>query len=415
MKVCIVGQGYVGLPLAMQSVQAGHEVIGFDVSEQRVSDLLAGTSFTSDIPDEVVLTSLQSGRYKPTHDADALAGFDFAVITVPTPLKDGAPDLSYVESAAELIGRYLRPGATVVLESTSYPGTTEQVVLPLLEKWSGLSSFEFHVGFSPERIDPGNQRWTLANTPKLVSGLSPCCLEAVDEFYRSVVAVTVRTSCIATAELAKIVENTFRHVNIALVNEMAMVSEALGISIWDVLDAASTKPYGFMKFTPGPGVGGHCLPIDPAYLSWQVNRELGQPFRFIELANDVNFRMPHHVVERATRLLNEQCKSVNGSRILILGLAYKAGTADVRESPSLRVVELLQRHGALVSVADPRVDSALSPAVPWQPDTGRPIAEFDLVVLLTDHSEFDDALVSDASLVFDTRHHLRAAPNVRYL
>jgi UDP-N-acetyl-D-glucosamine dehydrogenase len=286
-------------------------------------------------------------------------------------------------------------------------------VLPLLEKWSHLSIFDFHLGFSPERIDPGNRYFGFRNTAKLVSGLLPCCLERVDGFYRSVVDKTVPTASLATAELAKIVENTFRHVNIALVNEMAMMADALGISIWDVLDAAETKPYGFMKFTPGPGVGGHCLPIDPAYLSWRVERELGQPFRFIELANDINFHMPHHVTDRAARMLNVASRSVNGSKVLVLGLAYKAGTGDVRESPSFKVVELLIKGGAQVSLADEWADPAAFPVPAW--DRSTPIEEFDLVVLLTDHPEFTDELVAKATRVLDCRNHFTAASNVERL
>jgi UDP-N-acetyl-D-glucosamine dehydrogenase len=311
------------------------------------------------------------------------------------------------------VGKYLRAGATVILESTSYPGTTEQIVLPLLEKWSQLSIFDFHLGFSPERIDPGNQRYGFRNTAKLISGLQPCCLERVEGFYRTVVDTVVRTPSLAVAEMAKVVENTFRHVNIGLVNEMAMMAEALGISIWDVLDAADTKPYGFMKFTPGPGVGGHCLPIDPAYLSWQVERELGQPFRFIELAQDVNSHMPHHVVDRVAKMLNIACRSVNGSKILVLGLAYKAGTADTRESPSRKVIELLTKRGAQVSLHDPWVGEKLYPVPAWNRLV--PIREFDLVVLLTNHDEFTDELVSTATRVFDTRDHFALATNIERL
>ena len=415
MKVCVIGQGYVGLPLAMEAVRAGHEVAGLEVDLRRMRALRRGKSFTADTSSAELRAALDTGRYVVSNDPKIISDYDIAIITVPTPLKNGVPDLSYVEKAAVTAGRYLRPGATVVLESTSYPGTTEQVVLPLLEKWSQLSTFDFHLGFSPERIDPGNERWHFRNTPKLVSGLQPCCLDIVDSFYRTIVTETVRTESMMTAELAKIVENTFRHVNIALVNEMAMVAQALGISIWDVLAAAETKPYGFMKFTPGPGVGGHCLPIDPAYLSWQVERELGQQFRFIELANDVNFHMPHHVADRAAHLLNADRKAVNGSRVLVLGLAYKAAISDVRESPAFKVIELLQRDGAEVSVADPYADPSRFPAPSWSDVDGCPIGEFDLVVLVTDHPEFDDKLVADARLVLDCRNHLSAGPNIHFI
>ncbi len=415
MKIAIVGQGYVGLPLAIRAVQAGHDVVGFDLDVRRVKALNAAESFTPDITSATLAEALATGRYSVSTDEHVIAGFEVAVITVPTPLKDGAPDLSYVESATAVVGTYLRPGATVILESTSYPGTTEQVVLPLLETSSHLSSLDFHLGFSPERIDPGNATWGVHNTPKLVAGLHECCLDAVDAFYRSVVDRTVRTRSLVTAELAKITENTFRHVNIALVNEMAMTAQALGISVWDVLDAADTKPYGFMRFNPGPGVGGHCLPIDPAYLSWQVERELGHSFRFIELANDVNSHMPHHVVDRIDRLLNNARLSVNGARILVLGVAYKRDTPDLRESPAVILVELLHKRGADVSVFDPWVNPADYPATAWNPENGRPICDFDVVVLATDHTQFDDELVADAKRVLDCRHHFRPAAQVEYL
>jgi UDP-N-acetyl-D-glucosamine dehydrogenase len=412
-KVSVIGQGYVGLPLAIEAVRAGHDVAGLDVNRGRIEALSRGESFTSDISSAELRAAFDTGRYVVSDRPEILGDFDVAVITVPTPLKEGAPDLSYVEQAATVVGKYLRAGATVILESTSYPGTTEQVVLPRLEKWSQLSVFDFHLGFSPERIDPGNRHFGFRNTAKVVSGLQPCCLERVDGFYRTVVDKTVPTASMATAELAKIVENTFRHVNIALVNEMAMMAEELGISIWDVLDAADTKPYGFMKFTPGPGVGGHCLPIDPAYLSWQVERELGKPFRFIALANDVNFHMPHHVADRAARMLNVASRSVNGSKVLVLGLAYKAGTADMRESPSLKVIELLKRRGAAVSVLDPWVDPKLFPVPACNPLVE--IRDYDLVVLLTDHAEFTDTMVAKATRVLDCRRHFKAASHVEYL
>jgi UDP-N-acetyl-D-glucosamine dehydrogenase len=415
MRVCVVGQGYVGLPLAMEGVRAGHDVVGFDVSTDRVKSLLRCESFTVDTTSEELQAAFATGRYRLSTDVEALRDFEVAIITVPTPLKDGAPDLSYVEEAAIMVGQHLQRGATVVLESTSYPGTTEQIVLPLLEKWSALSVFDFHLGFSPERIDPGNQSWTLRTTPKLVSGLYPCCLDSVDRFYQTVVDHTVSTPSLATAEMAKIMENTFRHVNIALVNEMAMVAEAMGISVWDVIEAAGSKPYGFMKFTPGPGVGGHCLPIDPAYLSWQVKQTLGLPVRFVDLANDVNFHMPHHVVDRAAQLLNDSHRSVNGSRVLVLGLAYKAGTADTRESPSYKIIDLLERRGAVVSACDPWASPQAFPTTAWSRTSGCPVSDFDLVLLLTNHAEFTDALVADAPLVFDCRNHFQPGPNLRYL
>src|SRR4051812_36714129 len=352
-RVVVVGQGYVGLPLAMRAVEVGHDVVGFDVDRERVKRLQAGESHVEDVPSDVLNAALATGRYRLSADARACAGFDIAIITVPTPLKDGSPDVSYIEGAADSLARFLRPGATVVLESTTYPGTTEELVAPLLEAGSGLTvGQDFHLGYSPERIDPGNAEWNVVNTPKVVSGIDEPSLAAVQAFYESVVDRTVSVSGLKEAELTKLLENTFRHVNVALVNELAMFAGDLGIDVWESIDAASTKPFGYMRFTPGPGVGGHCLPIDPSYLSWRVRRRLGLSFRFVELANDVNDHMPDYVVRRLTVGLNRRRKSVNGSRVLLLGLAYKRNTSDSRESPSLVVAERLVSLGAKVRAVD---------------------------------------------------------------
>jgi UDP-N-acetyl-D-glucosamine dehydrogenase len=397
----------------MQAVKAGHAVVGFDVSGPKVESLVAGTSYVGDVTDEELQQALRAG-YQPSTSESSLRGFDVAIIAVPTPLLDGAPDLSFVESATSLVGRYLRLGATVILESTTYPGTTEDVVATLLTKISGLKPEEdFYLGFSPERVDPGNQVWNVANTPKIVAGVGPKSLERVDEFYRTVVKRTVPVSCPRTAELAKIMENTFRQVNIALVNEMAIMANELGIDAIEALDAADTKPFGFMRFNPGPGTGGHCLPIDPAYLSWKVATSLGRTFRFIELANDINDHMPDYVVERVSRLLNQKFKPLNGSRVLVLGLSYKPGTGDLRESPALRIVKLLKDRGALVHVADPYVDG-------WTGATYVPMTELlevaagvDIVVLVTDHPEFDYAGLSQAApLIFDCRGRFAVSEKV---
>ncbi len=321
-KVVVVGQGYVGLALAMRCVEVGFDVIGFDKDEDRVKRLAAGDSYVEDVSDAMLSGALGTGRYEPTHDPGRCADFDVAVIDVPTPLADGNPNLSHVEEAARILARHLRAGATVVLESTTYPGTTEELVAPLLEEGSGLvAGQDFHLGYSPERIDPGNPVWNLVTIPKVVSGIDDASLQAVKGFFDRIVDQTVPVGDTRVAELTKLLENTFRHVNIALVNEIAMFAGDLGIDVWESIDAASTKPFGYMRFTPGPGVGGHCLPIDPSYLSWTVRRRLGRSFRFVELANDVNANMPDYVVRRLVHALNRMGKPVQGSQVLLLGLA----------------------------------------------------------------------------------------------
>src|SRR4051812_15758093 len=318
----------------MRAVEVGHHVVGLDVNAERVALLSAGRSFVEDVPSELLVAALDSGRYRATAEPAAAEGFDVAVITVPTPLREGLPDLTHIEAAARSLAPYLRAGRTVVLESTTYPGTTEELLGPALAEGSGLrAGADFHLGYSPERIDPGNRTWNVANTPKVVSGVDEAALAAVQEFYGSIVERTVAVSSPKEAELTKLLENTFRHVNIALVNELAMFAHDLGINVWEAIDAASTKPFGYLRFTPGPGVGGHCLPIDPSYLSWRVMRALGRNFRFVELANDVNQHMPDYTVQRLFVAFNRQQKAINGSRILLLGLAYKKNTGDARESP----------------------------------------------------------------------------------
>jgi len=417
-RVVIAGQGYVGLPLAVLAAERGHQVVGYDVDQGRVGRLLDGHSYVEDVPDERLAAAIASGRYRATTAARDCAGFDIAIITVPTPLRDGAPDLSYIEASAGMLARFLQPGSVVVLESTTYPGTTEEVVGPILEEGSGLiAGADFHLGFSPERIDPGNPTWTLVNTPKIVSGIDELSLKIIREFYDSLVETTVPVSSPREAELAKLIENTFRHVNIALVNEMAMVAHDLGIDVWQAIDAASSKPFGFMRFTPGPGVGGHCLPIDPSYLSWRVQRTLGRNVRFVELANEINNHMPDYVVRRLTAAFNHRRRAVADSRVLLLGLSYKKNTGDARESPATRVAELLLAMGAQVSAADPHVVEAV-PAVAavrrveLSPDE---VAGADAVVILADHDEFDLEMVrKQARYVLDTRRRI-AGPNVEVL
>jgi UDP-N-acetyl-D-glucosamine dehydrogenase len=417
-RVAVLGQGYVGLPLSMKAVAAGHDVVGIDASTERVKRLAAGDSFVEDVPAVVLEAALGSGRYSVTDDALACEGFDVAVVTVPTPLHEGAPDLSYIESAARMLAPHVRPGSLVVLESTTYPGTTEQLFVPILEAGSGLvAGLDFAVGYSPERIDPGNRTWDLETTPKLVSGIDPVSLDRTDAFYSSFVRTTVRVSSCRAAELAKLLENTFRHVNIALVNELAMFARDLDIDVWEAIDAAASKPFGFMKFTPGPGVGGHCLPIDPSYLSWTVRQRLGRSFRFVELANDINDHMPDYVASRLMRALNKQGVALSRAKVLVLGLAYKRNAGDARESPSVALIHRLLADGAEVAVADPHVvermpTDALTDRVEV---TEEELKRADAVVLVTDHDAFDYDLVTEhAALVLDTRHRLDG-PNVEQL
>jgi UDP-N-acetyl-D-glucosamine dehydrogenase len=409
-RILVVGQGYVGLPVAMRAVEMGFPVAGLEASRSRVEALQSGRSYVSDVTDDELAAALRRG-YLPSDDPSETGAFDIAVITVPTPLRDGAPDLSHVEAAAEGLARRLRTGTLVVLESTTYPGTTDELVRPILERASGLrAGTEFFVGYSPERIDPGNANYGFINTPKVVSGIDDRSRRCVEAFYGALVDKVVPVGSTAEAELVKLLENTFRHVNIALVNELAMFAADLDIDVWSAIDAASTKPFGYMRFTPGPGVGGHCLPIDPSYLSWRVRRRLGQTFRFVELANDVNEHMPDYVMTRITAMLNNESRAVRGSRILVLGLSYKAGTSDWRESPSIAVVERLLALGADVRACEPYLPEVGGPSlpVPVVECTRDELGAADLVVLLVDHPDFPlDDIAESARLVFDTKGVLR--------
>jgi UDP-N-acetyl-D-glucosamine dehydrogenase len=416
-KLVVVGQGYVGLPLAIRAVACGYRVVGHDVDERRVKALLSGQSFVEDVSNPDLVEALDSALYLPTTEARDCAGFDVALITVPTPLKEGAPDLSYIRQAATMLSRFLQPGATVVLESTTYPGTTEDVVAPILEEGSGLlAGSDFHLGYSPERIDPGNRANPFWSTPKVVSGIDSMSLAATTAFYSRLVDRTVPVSSPKVAELTKLLENTFRHVNIALVNELAMFASSLEIDVWEAIDAASTKPFGYMRFTPGPGVGGHCLPIDPSYLSWRVMRSLGRSFRFVELANDINSHMPDYVVTRISHSLNRRRLAVNGSRVLLLGLSYKPNTGDERESPATVVARRLLTQGAVVHACDAHVvETHLDGGVERVELTPQEVRSADLVVLLTDHDDFDyQMVVAEAGEILDARHRLEG-PNVEHL
>ena len=418
-KVAVIGQGYVGLPLAVRAAEQGYDVIGYDLDERRIAQLANGSSFIEDIADERLQGVLATGRFHPTADPIDLAGFDIAIITVPTPLREGMPDLSYIEASAAQLGAHLKPGGCVILESTTYPGTTEELMLPILEEASGLEAGrDFHAGYSPERIDPGNKTYTLETTPKVVSGIDAASLAVVQGFYDDIVIKTVPVRSPKEAELTKLLENTFRHVNIALVNELAMFARDLGIDVWEAIDAAESKPFGFMPFRPGPGVGGHCLPIDPSYLSWKVKQSLGQTFRFVELANEINEHMPDYVIRRLVAALNDRELPVKGRRILVLGLAYKKNTGDDRESPSTRIIELLELLQADVAVCDPHVDPARSHAMgsaEMVDLTADQLRRADAVVVLVDHDSFDlDLVAAEASYVLDTRR-CTTGPSVEYL
>ncbi|HEX5407901.1 MAG TPA: nucleotide sugar dehydrogenase [Pseudonocardiaceae bacterium] len=416
-RLVVVGQGYVGLPVAMRAVLMGFSVVGLDLDAVRLRSLQDGNSYVEDISGAELAAALDSGRYLPSDRYEDAAEFEAAIITVPTPLRDSAPDLSFVTSAAEGLAPYIRPGSTVVLESTSYPGTTEEVVVPLLEAGSGLmAGVDFAVGYSPERIDPGNKQWTFATTPKIVSGIDPDSLIAVRQLYDRLVDRTVPVGSPREAELAKLLENTFRHVNIALINEIAVFAHELGVDVWEAVEAARTKPFGFLSFRPGPGVGGHCLPVDPRYLSWQVRRHLNREFRFVSLANDINDHMPDHVVQRLTSALNRHDKPLRGSLVLLLGLSYKPNTGDVRESPALRVIELLDQNGALTRVVDSHVEAhQCPPSAKLVELSESDVRAADVVVLLTDHDDVDYRLVErESAWVLDTRHRMYG-PRVEYL
>jgi UDP-N-acetyl-D-glucosamine dehydrogenase len=405
--VVILGLGYVGLPLARQAIRAGLSVLGFDVDEKVVGSLNAGRSHVDDLSAGDVAEML-AGGFRATADETEIGQARTAVICVPTPLSEGdGPDLRAVTGATGAVGRNLRPGMLVVLESTTYPGTTDDVVRPLLEQASGLTAgIDFHLAFSPERIDPGNASYGPHNTPKVVGGYTPACTDSASAFYSRFIETVVRTRGTREAETAKLLENTYRHVNIALVNEMARFCHELDIDLWDVINAASTKPFGFQAFYPGPGVGGHCIPIDPNYLSHNVRSKLGYPFRFVELAQEINATMPAYVARRAQNLLNADCQAIRGATVLLLGVTYKANIADQRESPATPLARQLAALGATVSYHDPHVRTWNVGGVPVSrtDDLDGAVASADLVILVQNHREYDaDHLSRLAKRFFDTR------------
>jgi UDP-N-acetyl-D-glucosamine dehydrogenase len=415
-RLVVVGQGYVGLPLAMRAVEVGYDVTGYDIDEERIKALAAGESMVEDVKGGVLRAALATDRYRPTTDLDGTEGFDVAVISVPTPLTEGVPDLGFIRRAAAALAGHVTRGCCVVLESTTYPGTTEELVGPILEAGSGLVvGADFALGYSPERIDPGNPEWNFVNTPKVVSGVDAASLETVSAFYGSLVDHTVPVATVMEAELTKLLENTFRHVNIALVNELAVFARDLGIDIWKAIDAASTKPFGFMPFRPGPGVGGHCLPVDPSYLAWRVRRSLGYPARFIELANDINDHMPDYVVRRLIAAFNRNGLAMRDRTVLLLGFAYKRNTGDARETPARVVARLLQAHGARVQVVDHLVNDRDLPSDVERVDgTPEDIIGADAAVLLVDHDGFAYDSLRTVPIVLDCCNRLSGS-NVELL
>lgn len=407
----IVGLGYVGLPLVMELVRAGYRVLGFDISKRIVDGLNAGRSHIQDISSEAVAKAVSDGKFSATTDLSRLSEPDAISIAVPTPLsKTKDPDVSYVLSATESIKKTLRRGQLVILESTTYPGTTRELMLPALESTGLKVGEDFFLAFSPERVDPGNPKYNTRNTPKIVGGLTPNCLQVTVALYQPAIEHIVSVSSTEAAELVKILENTFRSVNIGLVNEMAIVCDKLGVDVWEVIEAAATKPFGFMKFTPGPGVGGHCIPLDPHYLAWKM-RTLNYRTRFIELAGEINAEMPEYWVARVADRLNDQGKAVRGSTVLVVGVAYKKDIDDVRESPALDVIRLLEQRGAVVKYHDPHVPRLHEDGVELESIalTADVLHGTDCVIIVTDHTGLDYALVArEAKLVVDTRHALPA-------
>ncbi|MBK6433072.1 MAG: nucleotide sugar dehydrogenase [Anaerolineae bacterium] len=408
-SIAIIGLGYVGLPLAVAFVEAGFTVIGIDVDQNKVKAINGGESYVEDVATTRLAAAVARGALSATTDFGALSTCDAAIICVPTPLsKTRDPDVRYLIAAGESVARYVHPGMLVSLESTTYPGTTEELLRPMLEAGGLRAGADFFLAFSPERIDPGRKDYTVENTPKVVGGLTAGCLEVAVAMYRQAIQTIVPVSSTQTAEMVKLLENTFRAVNIALVNETAIMCDKLGIDVWEVIDAANTKPYGFMKFTPGPGVGGHCIPLDPHYLSWKL-KTLNYNARFIQLAGEINSEMPRYWVNKVQDALNDVGKPVRGSKVLVLGVAYKKDIDDVRESPALDIVELLSLKGAAVSYHDPHVPSFRhnGHALKSVTDLALALETADCVVIATDHSMYDWADVTRrAALVIDTRHAL---------
>ncbi|OHB52200.1 MAG: UDP-N-acetyl-D-glucosamine dehydrogenase [Planctomycetes bacterium GWF2_39_10] len=409
-KIGVVGLGYVGLPLALEFVRSGYCVTGIDKSKERVESLKKGKSYVIDVGNEEIALSVKKGLFRVTDDASALSNLDAVSICVPTPLtKTKDPDVSYIISVGQEIKNYMHKGQLFILESTTYPGTTEELVQPMLEEGGLKAGKDFYLAFSPERIDPGNKHYSVKNIPKVVGGVTRQCTELAHCLYSQIIETIVPVSSPKVAETVKLLENTFRNVNIALVNEIAIMAQRLGIDVWEVIDAAKTKPFGFMPFYPGPGLGGHCIPIDPWYLSW-VAKKNGFELRFIALADQINSAMPEFVVEKITDALNNAEKSVKGSNVHILGVAYKKDVDDVRESPALEILNILRLKGARVTYTDPYI-----PEINFhgfnsrsKPLSKELLSKVDCSVIVTDHSNFNyELIVSHSKLIIDTRNALK--------
>jgi UDP-N-acetyl-D-glucosamine dehydrogenase len=412
-RIAILGLGYVGLPLAVVFAEAGFHVTGVEPDARKVESLTKGVSYIPDVKTEIIAKLVKSGSLTATTDFSVLKEMDAVSICVPTPLrKTGDPDMSFIQSATEELAKYMHKGIVVVLESTTYPGTTREVLLPKLGVEHNLKVGEdWFLAFSPERVDPGREDWTTLNTPKVVGGITESCGEVATAWYAGAIETVHHVSSAEAAEMAKLLENTFRMINIGLVNELAIMCERLGVDVWEVIDAAATKPFGFMKFTPGPGLGGHCIPIDPLYLSWKM-KSFNYNARFIELASEINTNMPRYVVSRILDAMNDRGKVLKGSRVLVLGVAYKPDIDDVRESPALDVIGLLQHKGAKVEYHDPYIPHIHHEHEGWQMDSVKDmmkaVKEADAVVIVTDHKVYDyAAIVKEAKFVFDSRNATR--------
>jgi UDP-N-acetyl-D-glucosamine dehydrogenase len=407
----VIGLGYVGLPLSVEKAKAGYQVVGFDVQQSRVDMVNQGINYIGDVVEDELRELVKSGRISATVDYSQINNLDVVAICVPTPLDNyQQPDISYVQSSAEQIAKYLHPGMLVVLESTTYPGTTEEVVKPVLEATGLKCGEDFFLAYSPERVDPGNKDFNTKNTPKVVGGITAACTEVAAALYEQVLDGAVhRVSSPAVAEMEKILENTFRNINIGLANEMAILCNRMGINVWEVIDAAKTKPYGFMAFYPGPGLGGHCIPIDPWYLTWKA-REYNYHTRLIEVAGEINNSMPEFVVERISLILNDEVKPIKGSTVYLLGIAYKKDIDDFRESPVLKIMESLEKLGANVIFSDPQIPAFTYRGRSYEgvPLTEAQLQAVDITVITTDHTGFDYELISThANVIFDTRNAMK--------
>ena len=409
-RVAVLGLGYVGLPLAVVFAESGFKVTGIDPIKEKVDAINQGKSYILDISNEIIKKLVDSGNLTATADFSSLAEMDAVSICVPTPLrKTGDPDLSFILSVADSLQKFVHSGMVVVLESTTYPGTTRELILPKLFEDSGLVvGKDFFLAFSPERVDPGREDWTTINTPKIIGGITPRCLEVAQTWYTQALERVVPVSSAEVAEMSKLLENTFRMINIGMVNEMAIMCDRLGVDVWEVIEAAATKPFGFMKFLPGPGLGGHCIPIDPLYLSWKL-KTVNYSARFIELASEINTSMPRFTVTKVQDALNDQKKALNGANVLVLGAAYKADIDDLRESPSLDIIHLLGEKGAIVSYHDPFIPSISHDELQMESvkDLDAAVRAADCVVIVTNHTTYDYVnIMKNANLIVDTRNAL---------